>query len=436
MQRQSSRHCPKASLRFWTCSRRTFYHMESIMLLSMQIFVEDWAIPNWQISLESSILVTWTSVCSSNAMHHLSTLNMLNRNRTVSSFLASLTAEEEQRVFKLSSKKAASIRKLHTEQEQQAIQRKRQHLEEVKQRKAAMEEKKRARKEAIFDKIRLHGGPCRTTEDVNRLLSHYRKKTDRVHAVRAEIHFHKYIMDRKSPLLKVTAKLPEQLVNLQQFLQNLGPAAPQAEVPDRREPVRDLSEEADAVQEVQTHDGQHDFNFKFSNAGVPVAVFYDNDHYLGEVTTVHTQELASVSFMQRCLIRSDAYRWPHTPDETEVDARYVFSPNFGLSSTNGRVDPAGTRSTPWTAVTVQGTILLEKSEAGAWEGRSCSTSSSTGECEWINYVYFDCSYSFLFKVWMWRKFQKQQKMLNLFFCHEKWWLGGWVCFVGGDGKIP
>ena len=90
------------------------------------------------------------------SMHHLSTLNMLNRNRTVSSFLASLTAEEEQRVFKLSSKKAASIRKLHTEQEQQAIQRKRQHLEEVKQRKAAMEEKKRARKEAIFDKIQLH----------------------------------------------------------------------------------------------------------------------------------------------------------------------------------------------------------------------------------------------------------------------------------------
>ena len=36
---------------------------------------------------------------------------MLNRNQTVSSFLASLTAEEEQRVFKLSSKKAASIRK-------------------------------------------------------------------------------------------------------------------------------------------------------------------------------------------------------------------------------------------------------------------------------------------------------------------------------------
>ena len=55
------------------------------------------------------------------SMHHLSTLNMLNRNRTVSSFLASLTAEEEQRVFKLSSKKAASIRKLHTEQEQQTI---------------------------------------------------------------------------------------------------------------------------------------------------------------------------------------------------------------------------------------------------------------------------------------------------------------------------
>ena len=233
-------------------------------------------------------------------MHHLSTLNILNRNQTVSSFLASLTAEEEQRVFKLSSKKAASIRKLHTEQEQQAIQRKCQHLEEVKQRKAAMEEKKRARKEAIFDKIWLHGGPCRTIEDVNRLLSRYRKKTDRVHAVRAEIHFHKYIMDRKSPLLKVAAKFPEQLANLKQFLQNLGPTAPQAEVPD------------------------------------------------------------------------------------------TFS----------------------------------------------STSSSTGECdcEWINYVYFDCSYSFLFKVWMWSKITTTTKILNLFCCHEKWWLGGWVCFVGGDGK--
>ena len=64
------------------------------------------------------------------SIHHLSTLNMLNRNRTISSFLTSLSEEAEDNIFSISSAKAAAIRKLHKEQEQQAIQRKRQHLQD------------------------------------------------------------------------------------------------------------------------------------------------------------------------------------------------------------------------------------------------------------------------------------------------------------------
>ena len=42
--------------------------------------------------------------------HHLSTLNMLNRNKTISSFLASLSEADEQSLFKVSASLASSFR--------------------------------------------------------------------------------------------------------------------------------------------------------------------------------------------------------------------------------------------------------------------------------------------------------------------------------------
>ena len=49
--------------------------------------------------------------CRNVSAHHLSTLNMLNRNKTISSFLASLSEADEQSVFKVSASLASSFGK-------------------------------------------------------------------------------------------------------------------------------------------------------------------------------------------------------------------------------------------------------------------------------------------------------------------------------------
>ena len=191
---------------------------------------------------------------------------------------------------------------------------------------------------------------------MTRLLYYYQKKTDKLQALKAEIQFHKIIMERKSPLLKTTLKFPQLLDNLQQFLADLSGT----EAERGREETRQATEggdhdHAEGGDHDQAEGGDHDhaeggdhdqaeggdrrddFDFKFTRSGTRVAVFYDGDFYLGEVTAVESDDLATVNFMERCLIRNEAYRWPHRVDETQVSAKYVFCANFELTTTNGRV---------------------------------------------------------------------------------------------------
>ena len=85
---------------------------------------------------------------------------MLSRNRTAFTFLASLSEGDEETVFSSSSVKAASVRKLHKQQEQQASLHKQQHLREVKENKVNPEEKKRKQTEAVLHRVKIHNGPC------------------------------------------------------------------------------------------------------------------------------------------------------------------------------------------------------------------------------------------------------------------------------------
>ena len=257
--------------------------------------------------------------------HHLSTLNMLNRNKTISSFLASLSEAEEQSVFKVSASLASSFRKKHRQQERDAIERKRRDLEEKKAKREAVLQRKRHHKEAILERIRNHGGPCRNEAAVDRLLQHYRKKTPKVLAVKAELQYHKLILEQKSQLLKTTLKLDQLVSNLKLFLKG------SHSVPD--EPVADVPGEAVADVQITAQD----FNFAFTKTGMTAGVMYDDDFYLGEVTAVKSDSLGTINFMERSVIRDDTYRWPAIVDETDVNMKHVFVSDFAMQTTNGRV---------------------------------------------------------------------------------------------------
>ena len=77
-------------------------------------------------------------------------------------------------------------------------------------------------------------------------------------------------------------------------------------------------------------------NFEFLSHGQYVAVYYDNDFYVGRVVVIKTKHEAEVSFLQKCLIKSNAFRWSKS-DIDNVKAEFVFDWNFELTSCNGRM---------------------------------------------------------------------------------------------------
>ena len=157
-----------------------------------------------------------------------------------------------------------------------------------------MLQRKRHQKEVILERIRTHGGPCRSEADVDRLLQQYRKKTLKVLAVKAELQYHKLIMERKSQLLKTTLKLDQLTSNLKLFLKE------SHSVPD--ESAADVPQEPEDVVQIAAED----FDFMFTGTGMTVGVMYDNDYYLGEDTAVKSDSVGTVSFMERSVIRDDA----------------------------------------------------------------------------------------------------------------------------------
>ncbi|KAL3857378.1 hypothetical protein ACJMK2_012053 [Sinanodonta woodiana] len=262
--------------------------------------------------------------------HHLSTLNMLNRNKTVSSFLSSLTEEEENFLFKKSACLAQTFRAKHRQEEKNAVERKRHQLEEKRAKKDVALVKKRAQVTAILAALKNHDGPCRTAADVGRVLQYFTKqRTGRLGAIKAELQYHRVILQLKSPLLKTSLPFNLMVENLKEFLKTATNEKADEEREEQPEEEHQDAPDMPCLRECES--------FKFARTGITVGVLYDSDYYIGEVTAVQTEAVGTVNFLERCMIRDDAYRWPDIPDEADVNAEYVFISDFELGSANGRV---------------------------------------------------------------------------------------------------
>lgn len=78
-------------------------------------------------------------------------------------------------------------------------------------------------------------------------------------------------------------------------------------------------------------------SFTFSQQGEWVAVFYDEEFYIGQVVNIANDQQADVQFLERCSLSNAKFRWPRKDDIDTVDAKYVFSSNFEVTTSNGRV---------------------------------------------------------------------------------------------------
>lgn len=73
-----------------------------------------------------------------------------------------------------------------------------------------------------------------------------------------------------------------------------------------------------------------------------VAVFYQEDYFIGEVTSIRSEDEAEVNFMEKTKAvargKGCVFRWPHPADCCSISAEVVFAKNLTLapSSSSGR----------------------------------------------------------------------------------------------------
>ncbi|KAL8580962.1 hypothetical protein ACOMHN_017529 [Nucella lapillus] len=300
------------------------------------------------------------------SLHHHSTVNMLKRNMSMSSWFLHKSAEQQKDLLQLSSKKAASLREKHAQLEKDAVRRRRDLLLENQWKKQAAEERERQRVLSIVEDLQPHQGPCSSPADINRLLEQYSTKSGLKKALRAEVLFQKLVLFKKSPLLKVTGTaltLVNRLLELFEgpTLTTLPPlrAHPlHRGLPARKRPRRavhtdesDSDAETDQEEELQAASDATEgwtaeldymqFSFKFQQLGEIVAVYYEDDFFIGEVANIHNEEEAEISFMEKTksLINGSCiYRWPRREDTYPISSAVIFAGKIAIapSSSTGR----------------------------------------------------------------------------------------------------
>ncbi|KAL3881059.1 hypothetical protein ACJMK2_033255 [Sinanodonta woodiana] len=94
-----------------------------------------------------------------------------------------------------------------------------------------------------------------------------------------------------------------------------------------------------SIPESENNDGQlKSDTFQFRHQGVWVAVYYDDQYYIGQVLEVHQPDLALVQFLCQIKTKTDFFKWPASDDIAEVKSCFVFDWDFIVQpvSSDGR----------------------------------------------------------------------------------------------------
>ena len=57
---------------------------------------------------------------------------------------------------------------------------------------------------------------------------------------------------------------------------------------------------------------------------------------MGEVEQKLDSGVAAVNFMSGCSAKDTVFKWPHSPDKSEVHEKFVIAANFNMTTINGR----------------------------------------------------------------------------------------------------
>ena len=302
--------------------------------------------------LDFSLFKRWSA-----SLHHHSTVNLLKRNKSVSMWLCQKTPAEQGELLKFSAKKAPLLREKYLRMEKDTVKRRCDLLQEVQLQKQATEERRQQQKLAVMADLRPHQGPCTSPADIMQMLEVYTTSKHLKKALRAEILFQKLMLNKKSPLLTVTGtnvKLTNQLLQFfgGEILERLPPLQPseQGASVNKRPHLEQCASDSESDSSELTTDSAEDeeapfnfqqFQYSFTQVGEIVAVYYVEDFYIGEVTSVLNDSEGIINFMEKARTSAKGccmYRWPCPPDSCTISSAVVFASHLSIapSSSSGR----------------------------------------------------------------------------------------------------
>ena len=280
------------------------------------------------------------------SLHHHSTVNMLKRNKTSSWFEAKSVAQQKKLLW-LCTLKSQTMREEHQDIQKNVLETRKQMLADNKRQKEIKAAKLAERKHELVEKVKRHGGPCLEKKDVDTILENLGSQRQQIDAIKDEIRYHKTVLGAKSKTLTLAGSLSNLTTKLKSFLGNepflegesneaiTGVEHSNTETEDdENELYSDLESESD-VEDASVIDDTNFGSFEFSRQGEFVAVFYDNEYYVGQVLSFENKTEGKVSFLDKCRIKKNTFRWTDSNTVEDVSAVYVFDWGFDMIP-NGR----------------------------------------------------------------------------------------------------
>ncbi|KAK7103600.1 uncharacterized protein [Littorina saxatilis] len=291
------------------------------------------------------------------SLHHHSTICMLKKNKSLTNWFLQQSADDQHHLLTTSAQKAEDLRKRHKQMEADVLTKRREQMDAEKQKKQAAEEKRGQKVERVVNVVRQHSGPCSSADDVDNMLQYYRTNGSLKAAMQAEIQFQKLVLNKKSCFLIVTGTALVLYNRLRQYfgaepLEQLPRLLPEERMQpqgrkrllfDTEEEEEEEEDEEDQDREIDCEeDGSEDVdfekNFKFERVGEIIAVYYVEGYFVGEVTSVLSEEEGTVNFLETARGSEGVFRWPSRADRCQIPASVVFGHNIVLApfSSSGR----------------------------------------------------------------------------------------------------
>ncbi|RUS77903.1 hypothetical protein EGW08_014334 [Elysia chlorotica] len=248
----------------------------------------------------------------------------MSKQNNVSSWLQSKMPDQAANLLSSARKSAKPLRAKHRQREQAVIKAVRRKLLENAAAQQELEMKAAASRKKLIEDVLQHGGPCRSPSDVKNLQACLSGK-ELITALKGEIKYQKVILGIPG-VLKLSKTAKELVSDLSLHLSG------QCSAEENVMEVEDMYRQDE--EDMSNLSCRWQGEFKCQSGISWVAVYYDDQFYVGQVISIIKAESAEIKFLEQTKANAEYFRWPRADDIAVVDEE-TESPHVEVDMASG-----------------------------------------------------------------------------------------------------